>query len=224
MYFLTKFSASISRLQWGSNWAHIYQHFFRSTKRLRERFKGWPLHYTQPPNGVLKLLIQLSLLFLFSVLIPSIFVLCFVYIEFSLWSLLKLSFWLLLKLAKAYANFSSSPSHKFPPVQHLSFCQPVAARLTQFSFHFFFGFFYFAFHAPSSPHADTDLHVTFARKMKRGIQIGHEVSPIFWHWIIKWQQPRKVRLTFGFALFDWHSVVNSTKSQQAAGTRWIWVF
>lgn len=150
MYFLTKFSASISRLQWGSNWAHIYQHFFRSTKRLRERFKGWPLHYTQPPNGVLKLLIQLSLLFLFSVLIPSIFVLCFVYIEFSLWSLLKLSFWLLLKLAKAYANFSSSPSHKYPPVQHLSFCQPVAARLTQFSFHFFLAFFTLRF-TPSPP-------------------------------------------------------------------------
>lgn len=146
------------------------------------------------------------------------FVLCFVYIEFSLWSLLKLSFWLLLKLAKAYANFSSSPPHKFSPVQHLSFCQPVAARLTQFHSIFLWRFSLFV---SRSPHADTDLHVTFARKMKRGIQIGHEVSPIFWHWIIKWQQPRKVRLTFGFALFDWHSVANSTKSRQATGNRWV---
>lgn len=71
MYYLTNFSASISRIQLGPNWAHIYQHFFRSTKRHRERFKGWPLHYTQPPNGVLKLLIQLIFLRLFSVLLRS---------------------------------------------------------------------------------------------------------------------------------------------------------
>lgn len=80
--------------------------------------------------------------FLYCVLLPSVssFVSCI--LNFHCEAYLSCHFDCFWSLPKPTLIFlPPSPAHKFPPVQHLSFCQPVAARLTQFSFHFF-GFFH----------------------------------------------------------------------------------